>query len=255
MKRILIIEDERPARKKLIRFLQELEEETEVVAEIDTVAAGISFLKTHATDLIFSDIELLDGNAFDIYRKVEVTSPIIFTTAYDQFWMSAFENNGIDYLLKPFSKERFHQAWEKFNRLKTTSERDQLQASEMLKRINRMLEGTRFKRRFTVHHQQAMYFLDTDSITFFQVTEGVLFAYDSSGKKHILNETTLKEIEEVIDPEEFFRLNRGELVNKSFIERVEPFSKNVLAVKLRGYAKHLFTSQNSTAAFRKWVEK
>ncbi len=255
MKRILIIEDEQPARKKLIRFLQELEEETEVVTEIDTVAAGIPFLKTHTVDLIFSDIELLDGNAFDIYRNVEVTSPIIFTTAYDQFWMSAFENNGIDYLLKPFSKERFRQAWEKFNRLSTAAQNDHLQASEIMKRINRMLEGNHFKRRFTVHQQQAMYFLDTDSISFFQITEGVMFAYDSSGKKHILNETTLKEIEEVIDPEEFFRLNRGELVNKFFIERVEPFSKNILAVKLRGYTKHLFTSQNSTAAFRKWVGK
>ena len=114
MIRVLIIEDEIPARNKLKRFLKELDTKIEIVDEIDTVEAAINFLINKQVELIFSDIELLDGNAFEIYNKVSVNCPIIFTTAYNQFWMNAFESNGIEYLLKPFSKERFQKAWNKF---------------------------------------------------------------------------------------------------------------------------------------------
>lgn len=111
MIKIVIIEDEIPARKKLIRFINELKENTEIIAEIDNVEQSIDFLKTEKSiDLIISDIELLDGNAFEIYDQVKISCPIIFTTAYDKFWMNAFETNGIEYLLKPFTLERFQKA-------------------------------------------------------------------------------------------------------------------------------------------------
>ena len=99
MIKILIIEDEIPARKKLKRFLEELDSTAKVIAEIDNVVSAVAFLKSTSVDLIFSDIELLDGNAFEIYKEVSISCPIIFTTAYDQFWMNAFESNGIAYLL------------------------------------------------------------------------------------------------------------------------------------------------------------
>jgi len=121
MIKILIIEDEIPARRKLKRFIAELEISTKIVSEIDTVEQGIEFLQNNQTDIIFSDIELLDGNAFEIYHEVPVSCPIIFTTAYDQFWMGAFESNGIDYLLRPFSQERFQKAWDKFLLLRNSS--------------------------------------------------------------------------------------------------------------------------------------
>ena len=92
---ILIIEDEVPARNKLKRFLEALATKTSILAEIDNVEEAVGFLKTTKPDLIFSDIELLDGNAFEIYNQVAITCPIIFVTAYDQFWMDAFESNGI----------------------------------------------------------------------------------------------------------------------------------------------------------------
>ena len=107
MIKVVIIEDEIPARNKLKRFISELETPIEIVAEIDTVEKAVVFLKNSSVDLIFSDIELLDGNAFEIYDQVNISCPVIFTTAYDQFWMNAFESNGIEYLLKPFSQSRF----------------------------------------------------------------------------------------------------------------------------------------------------
>ena len=158
MTKILIVEDEIPARKKLRRFIEELDSPTEILAETDNVQATIEFLKTCQPDLIFSDIELLDGNAFEIYRHVSVNSPIIFTTAYDQFWLDAFEGNGIAYLLKPFSKERFQKAWDKFIMLKRSALEEQTVLTNLTKLIRDNFSAKTFRKRFTVNTRQGIYF-------------------------------------------------------------------------------------------------
>lgn len=251
MIKVLIIEDEIPARKKIKRLLEELSTPNQVLAEIDTVDRAISFLKNNTVDLIFSDIELLDGNAFDIYREIHLNCPIIFTTAYDQFWMDAFDTNGIAYLLKPFSKERFQKAWDKFLLLRNTED-------VMIERIAKLMEQNfstkAYKKRFTIRLHQGIYFLDTEKITFFEASDGVLFAYDILGKKHVLSESTLKEIEEQLEPSDFFRINRSELICKKYVEKIERYNKNSLAVKIQGHQEYLKTSQTMTAAFRSWIE-
>lgn len=255
MIKILIVEDEIPARKKLKRFLAELDTEFEVVAEIDSVSMGISFLKSSSVDLIFSDIELLDGNAFEIYSQVSLSCPIIFTTAYDQFWMNAFDSNGIAYLLKPFSKERFQKAWDKFLIFGNAPSDANKLLSSLTKIIEQNFAKQRSKMRFAVHDRKSIYFLDTESISFFEAGEGVVFAYDTTFKKHLLTESTLKEIEEQLNSAEFFRLNRKELIHKLHIEKIEYNTKNTLAIKLRGCQKYLLTSQNKTAPFRIWIKQ
>lgn len=255
MIKIIIIEDEIPARKKLKRFLEEIEDQIEIIAEIDTVANGISFLKSNAADLIFSDIELLDGNSFEIYNQVPLSCPIIFTTAYDQFWMNAFESNGIAYLLKPFSRERFQKAWDKFLLFRNTSTDDNKQLINLTKLIESNFSKQSYKKRFTIHLHRGFFFIDTETIAFFEASEGVIFAIDTTGKRHLLNELTLKEIEEQLKPEDFFRINRSELVCKHHVEKMERYSKNKLAIKMKGHPNHLKTSQSNTAAFREWIEK
>ena len=255
MIKIVIIEDEIPARKKLKRFIEELGLPTEILAELDTVQSAIEFLNQTRPDIIFSDIELLDGNAFEIYEQVSVTCPIIFTTAYDQFWMDAFDSNGIAYLLKPFSKERFQKAWDKFRLLKHPAAEEQNAIANLTQLIQQNFSKKSYKKRFAISTHQGIYFLDTEAILFFEANEGVVFAYDYQGKKHLLSEPTLKEIEEQLDPLDFYRINRGELVHKSYIENIERYNKNTLAIKLKDYKTHLKTSQSQTAAFREWVEK
>ena len=255
MIKIAIIEDEIPARRKLKRFLDELEVMTEVVAEIDTVKTAVEFLKNTKVDLIFSDIELLDGNAFEIYSNVTVSCPIIFTTAYDQFWMNAFESNGIAYLLKPFSRERFQKAWDKFLLFKKSPSSENELLNNLTKLIEKNFKEKSFKKRFTVHIRQGIYFLDIENITFFEANASVVYAFDTTGKKYLLNESTLKEIEEELNPSHFFRINRSELINKQHIEKIERYDKNTLAVKIKGNEKYLKTSQSSTSAFRAWIEK
>lgn len=255
MIKILIIEDEIPARKKLKRFIEELNSITEIIAELDTVETAVHFLKNHRPDVIFSDIELLDGNAFEIYQQVQVACPIIFTTAYDQFWMDAFDGNGIAYLLKPFSKERFQKAWDKYCLLGISSSEDQNAIANLTKIIQQNFLEKQYRKRFSLNTHQGIYFLETKNILFFEANEGVVFAYSIKGRKHLLTESTLKEIERQLNPSDFFRINRSELINKSFIEKIERYNKNTLAIKLEGYETYLKTSQSNTATFREWVEK
>lgn len=255
MIKVLIIEDEIPARKKLKRFISDLNAEIKIVAEIETVSTGIELLKRHSVDLIISDIELLDGNVFDIFSQISVLCPVIFTTAYDQFWMNAFETNGIDYLLKPFSRERFQQSWDKFLLLRNSGSPDVDTINVFTDLIKKSLAEKQYKKRFTIHTRQGICFLEVENILFFEASEGVVFAYDTHCKKHLLTESTLREIEEQSDPDLFFRINRSELIQKSHIEKIGYHTKNSLAIKLKGYEKHLTTSQNNTASFREWVEK
>lgn len=255
MTKILIIEDEIPARKKLKRFIEDLNSAAEIMAELDTVQSAVDFLKIHHPDLIFSDIELLDGNAFEIYSQVRISCPIIFTTAYDQFWMNAFESNGIAYLLKPFSRERFKKAWDKYLLLSSPSSDTNSSINALTKLIQQNFQKKEYKKRFTINTNQGIYFLETENILFFQANEGIIFAYDTTGKKHLLTETTLKELEERLNPINFFRINRSELIQKKYIEKIERYNKNTVAIRLKGYEPYLKTSQSNTTAFREWMEK
>lgn len=254
---VLIFEDEAPAGRKLRRFLGEVEEEVFVVAELATVAEAILFLSEENNfDLIISDIELLDGNVFNIFKEVTPSVPIIFTTAYNQFLMDAFETSGIEYLLKPFTLERFKKAWAKFMMLRAKSSQTEI----LIKKIGALFEvhsepKVKYKERFAVNSHRGTSFIDVEKILFFGAEEGVVFAVDTSGKKHLLIYATLKEVELLVNPNLFFRINRSELVCKNHIERIERYSKNSISLKLLGYSHHLITSQSCTAQFREWVEQ
>lgn len=259
MIKVVIIEDEAPARRKLRRFISDLSDPVIVVEELTSISQSIEYLKNPANtehiDLILSDIELLDGNAFIIFQEVQLPIPIIFTTAYDKFYMNAFESNGIEYLLKPFSFERFQRAWNKFLLLKGNTANNLSLLSKIDSLIAQQKEITKdYKKRFTVSSGRQMYFIDTAEILFFTADEGVVLAIDGKPKKHILSYPTLKEIELLVDPNDFFRINRSQLIHKNFIERIERYSKNTIAVKLKGLDKYLITSQSNTATFRQWIE-
>lgn len=255
MTKILILEDEIPARKKLKRFIAEVGSPTEIIAELDTVESAVEFLKQQRPDLIFSDIELLDGNAFEIYRQISVSCPIIFTTAYDQYWMAAFEENGIDYLLKPFTKERFQKAWNKFMWYENSTSAATHQLEVLTKIIAQNFQNKVYKKHFTIHKNKGIYLLETKDVLLFEANQGVIFAHDAKGNAHLLTETTLIEIEKKLNPEDFFRINRSELIQKGHIEKIERYTKNALAIKLKGFTNYLKTSQSQTALFREWLEK
>ena len=256
MIKVIIIEDEAPARRKLKRFIQDLAEPVEVIKELISVEDSIRFLNTtQDIDLILSDIELQDGNAFNIFSEIKLNCPVIFTTAYDQFYINAFETNGIDYLLKPFSFERFQKAWSKFLLLRGNRN----ESSVLIDRIEEFMaaqkEDTKeYKQRFTVSSGRKINFINTEDILYFVAEDGVILATDYKNKRHILSYSALKEIQPLLDPLQFFRINRSHLVNKEFIERMERYTKSTLALKMKGVEKHLVTSQSATPSFRQWIE-
>ncbi|MCL2727950.1 MAG: LytTR family transcriptional regulator DNA-binding domain-containing protein, partial [Bacteroidales bacterium] len=154
-----------------------------------------------------------------------------------------------------FSKERFQKAWNKFLLFRNCNPKENQLLINLTKLIESKLDDKSYRKRFTVNTHQKIYFLETDEITFFEADEGVVFAFDTSGKKHLLGESTLKEIETQLNPVGFFRINRSEMVSKKHLEKIERYSKNSLAIKMKGYEKYLKTSQSSTSSFREWIEK
>lgn len=259
MIKVLLIEDEIPAQKKILRIIGELNLEVEIMAVLDSVQEGKSFLtKNSSIDLILSDIELRDGNAFEIFEEVEVSCPIIFITAYNEYWMQAFETNGIGYLLKPFSTEKFKNAWDKFIRLSQQPENHQALIQQLKSLISPQIPNSTspksFKSRLSIPHSRGNYFIEISEIVYFFAEQGVIFGMDHVGKKHLLRETTLKEIEDQLDPNQFFRINRSQLVQKQFILSTERYSKNAVALKIKGIQELLVCSQSQTSGFLDWIK-
>ena len=257
MYKILIIEDEAPARKKLKRYLEQACNSYEIVAELETVAEAKSLLtQTHEIDLIFSDIELRDGNVFEVYKDLSINCPIIFATAYNEFLMKAFEANGIEYLLKPYSFERFSNAWDKFIRLKGNLPANY---NELIGTINHLLKENQensieYKEQFAIKTQQEIYFLKVEDIVCFQADNGIIFAFDRMNKRHIMPQTVFKQIEVFLDPKNFFRINRSESVQRKFIDKLERYNKNTVSIYLNAGSKIVRTSQNNTSEFNDWLD-
>lgn len=259
---ILILEDEEPAALQMQQFLARSGLAASPPPVVRSVAKALAWLQANPMpDLIFSDIELLDGNVFALYAQFSVTCPIIFTTAYDQFLLPAFRGNGIAYLLKPFDYEQFAEAVAKYQLLKSgplnLAPPAAVLTPEVLGALSQALRQNaqpQYKQRFSVRMRNGMYILAVNEVAYIQADEGVTFAVDAAGVRYPLT-GTLSEIEKQLDPARFGRLNRSELVNIAFVERVEPYFNNRLAVKLRGQAAAtLTTSTAQTPDFRRWVE-
>ncbi|MFD2561467.1 LytR/AlgR family response regulator transcription factor [Aquimarina rubra] len=256
MIKVVIIEDEAPAVKKLKNYLDKTDEPLVIVKEIATVTEALNYFQTQPDiDLIFSDIELRDGNVFEVYNQIKIVAPIIFITAYDQFWMNAFETSGIEYLLKPFSFARFEKALQKYDSLKnnlTTNQNDIFKKLDDYYQSKLELKPT-YKEYIPIKSNSGIYFLKTEDVVFFQADYGIISAYDSANKKHLLNQTSLKEINEMLNPSDFFKINRSELVNRNYIEKINRYAKNTVAIHVKLKSHILKTSQASTAQFNSWM--
>jgi len=252
---VIIIEDEAPARRKLRRYLGELDDRVAILAECETITDALAYLRqNNKVHLILSDISLRDGNAFAIYEQITDLPPIIFTTAYDEYLMNAFETNGIGYLLKPYTLNQFRNAWEKFMRLRDSS----ADHSSVLTKLSDLFEEITkplYKKRFAFHSGTKTLFLETSTIAYFVAEDSVVFAVGAEQQRHLLAQSTLREVSKLLDPAMFFKINRGEMVNINFVERLERYNKNSIAIKLKGFSGFLVTSQSKTAAFREWVER
>lgn len=251
---ILVLEDEQRAGEKLLDIIAQIVPE----ARVDwkrSVAEGVDFLKSGRPDIIFSDIELLDGNAFQVYDEVKPQCPIIFCTAYDKFYVEAFNTNGIAYLLKPYTREQVMEAWEKYRLLfeKETMTEPAISPSLLNEFKSLLNREQQYKRTFTVKKRDGVFLLKADEVAYFQAQGDFVEGIDRLGKKHILN-YSLTAIEEAIDPRQFFRINRSEIVNMDSILKYDAYTKNRLVITLGRPAVNLYTTNSRTPEFRSWVE-
>jgi DNA-binding LytR/AlgR family response regulator len=249
--RVIVIEDEPLAAEKLCDFVIRYDDSITIEARLESIRETRKWFRSNMLpDLIFSDIELLDGNVFEFFENEELDCPIIFTTAYDQFLLQAFELSGIAYLLKPFTFEKFVAAMHKLEKLKKNFVADQM---DLWREVQKNFTRPRFKERFVVKMQGGIQFVETQNISYFQIQTGILFAFDLNGNKFLLNEN-LNHLEQVLDPDMFFRLNRSEMLNLKFIERLEPYFNDRLVVSVKDSKVKLISSINRTPGLRKWIE-
>ena len=256
MMNILIIEDEPLAVKQLENFIKEINSKFIIVANLNSISQCLEWFEANnQPDLIFSDIELLDGNVFNFYDKQIINCPIIFTTAYDQFLMKAFEGNGIAYLLKPFTKELVDKAISKFNIFQNKSQ--PTISPDILQLLQKSLqqEATNlYKQRFTIKTSKGIFLLPVADIAFVQADGVLLYAFDFDGKKYPLTGTLIAS-EQQLNPENFFKINRSDIVSIDAIEKIAPHIGDRLAVFVKGQKDFMITSSQKTSAFRKWIDR
>lgn len=249
--RIAIVEDELPARQQLISLLRKIRNDVQVVNVSDSIREAVAFLETRpAIDLIFMDIQLNDGLSFEIFKRVTVHCPVIFTTAYDEYMLRAFHENGIDYLLKPLKKTDLENAFEKLRRLKDHFSSDM---SDLLA----LVRGGRVERkhRFVAKKGVSFKSVPVSEVCYFFSEHKVTFLVTADGEKLIVDKP-LAELEADLDTESFFRINRKYIAAISAVESYRSFEKGKLMVKLVPEPKEeVIVSQEKAAHFRNWMDR
>ncbi|SKB99584.1 LytR/AlgR family response regulator transcription factor [Dyadobacter psychrophilus] len=249
MTKILIIEDEKPAVRRLTQLLSEYLPEALVLESLDTVTGAINWFGNNSEpDLIFLDIQLADGISFEIFEKVKVTAPIIFCTAYDQYAIKAFKLNSIDYLLKPIDPEELKQALNKFK----SGKKDQGISLDQLRSLMQP-ETKTFKTRFLIKLGERIQSVDVQDIAFFFSEDKATLLQTRQGKKYIVD-YILDEIEEMVSPDHFFRINRKYISSISAIKDVFIYSNSRLKVHLENCTdKDILISRERMGAFKSWL--
>ena len=224
--RVVIIEDETAAAQNLSAILRKVFPDIEIVDTIDTVVDSIDFFRTApALDLVFMDIHLADGASFRIFDSVKVTTPIIFTTAYDQYAIEAFKVNSIDYLLKPINEEGVQRAIEKWQHL-TSIER-----IDYSKRVNEVAQNRPTEQTFLVHFRDKIIPLKTEDVAFFHTFEERVTAYCFGGEKYQIDQT-LEALQSKLSSEDFFRANRQFIISRNAVKDISVWFGSRLSANL-----------------------
>jgi len=249
--RVIIIEDEIPAANRLAKMLQAITDEMEIVKRIDSVEGAVKFLAlAENIDLIFMDIQLADGLSFDIFQQTQVKAPVIFTTAFDQYTLKAFKVNSIDYLLKPIDEKELEQAVEKYRQLYDKKENG---FSEKMIKLVQEMNTARFKERLLIKRGQQLSYLKTEATAYCYADGKLCYAVDFSGNKYLL-ESNLSQLEEQLQPNKFYRINRQLLVNVDAINKVHTWLGGRLKLELLpATSSDTVVSRERVNGFKEWL--
>ena len=258
--KVFIVEDEELAVKKLRKTLELVDTSAEVVGVADSIRASVNWLQNNpAPDLILMDIELCDGQSFEIFDKVEVKSTVIFTTSYDEYALKAFKVNSVDYLLKPVQKEDLDAALNKLKNMKSMyggqNDSASLNVENLVKELQLKLQPKEFRKRFLVKHAQKLVSVDIEEIAYFY-SDGRLNFFKTYDNRKFVVDYTMDDLEEMLDPGRYFRISRSFYVSIDSIDQIHDYFGNRLLLHLKPVVdKEAIVSREKVTDFKMWMGK
>ncbi len=250
--KVIIIEDEKLSADHLEHLLKKIDVSIEVIARMDSVKKSIEFFKTETkADLLFVDIHLADGLSFDIFSKIDITVPAIFTTAFDEYAIKAFKVNSIDYLLKPIGLDDLKAAIDKYKKLNYSDKKDFLHdITQAYQNISKT-----YKTRFMVKMGDSISSIKTDDIAHFISEDGLVLIVTDAGKRYTID-YTLDNLEKLISPDLFFRINRKVLIHINTIQKVSAYFNSRLKLNTSILSdEDAIISRERVNDFKKWIDK
>ena len=251
---VIIIEDEKPAARRLNRMLEKRGIQAETM--LHSVADAIQWFGSNEhPDLIFLDIQLSDGLSFEIFEEIPVQSAIIFTTAYDEYALQAFKLNSIDYLLKPIDSDDLNSALEKYKAFKPVSEPEIKLSLHELKKLLITTETKQYKLRFTVKVGQHLKVIPVQEIVCIYSENKGTYVFTNDKRSYLLDHS-LEQLEEELDPNQFFRINRKFYVHIKSIVDIVAYTNSRLKLKLNHYTEEeLIVSRERVKDFKQWLDE
>lgn len=242
----VIIEDEHLSAKRLKSLLKKTSEEVEVIKHLDSVQTSLKWLKKNQDfDLLFLDIQLNDGTAFDILSESQIKIPIIFTTAYDEYAVKAFKFKSIDYLLKPIDEEELENAISQFSNWNSNEENNTQQLHKIIEKD--------FKKRFLIKIGEQFQTVEASEVSHFYFSEGSTYLVNKTGKELPID-FSLDHLEQMLNPLEFFRVNRKTIISISSILHIHTYFNSRLLLKLKNYEEDVIVSRERVQAFKNWID-
>lgn len=250
--RTVIIEDEIPQAEQLKKLIAEVDSSIEILAVLQTVDESVEFLRRNSVDLLFLDIHLADGLCFEIFDRISLNAPVIFTTAYDQYAINAFRHNGIDYLLKPITIQDLKISITKY----LSFTRPVIDYNEIMNSIRNAAAGMSvYKKRFISRSGKKLKIIPTSEIAYFYALGGGVFIRTLKNE-NLLTDQKLEDLEKELDPFDFFRLNRKIIASVSSIKEMLPYSKSRIKIVLQPtFEEEVIVSYQNVKNFMQWVRK
>lgn len=254
----LIIEDEEIIAKVLQNKIRAVDSSIDIIDILPSLKVAKKwFLNNAEPDLIFMDIQLSDGVSFDLFEHFKLNCPVVFTTAYDEYAIRAFKVNGVDYLLKPVDEEDLSKAIDKCRAIVERKDQAPVDLSELVKSLaNPSLAQSRYKERFIVNMRNQWMPVSTKDIACFS-KETLNYIYLFNGERYMLDANTLDEVEELIDPRQFYRANRQFIINIDAVQTVKPMENAKLTIRLKepNQKFEIDMSREKAPVFKKWLDR
>ncbi len=252
---VLIVEDEMPSARRLKGMLETVAPDFNVVEITDSVESTVTFLNSSAVDLIFLDIHLADGNSFQLFDQLTINTPIIFTTAYNQYAIQAFEHNSIGYLLKPFGADKLEKAIDKFRNIYQNKSNQPIDYQLIGKLIAQQQIQPEYRERFLVHYRDKLKSIPINEVAYIYAENRGVFICTHEGRIYDINHT-LEQLNDELNPRQFFRANRKFIVSVLAIVEAHLYSKSKLKLELQPAANsEVIISSEKASKFKQWLAR